>query len=140
MKKILFLLAFVLSTGLLSAQQQWTVCFRGKTCLKNVEEDPAGNLIRISKAGLAKKGDLTIRFSTDDGTVYRHLMADDQNRSGIKGWENIGSSFSVNTGELKKLFEGRKKVLFYFTEIPRDPEKAALVRVRPVHLFTLELN
>lgn len=140
MKKILFLLALVFSTAILSAQQQWTVCYRGKTCLKNGEEDPAGNLIKITKAGLAKKGDLTIRFKTDDGTVYRHLMADDQNRSGIKGWENIGTSFSISTAELKKLFNGRTKVLFYFTEIPKDPEKAALVRVRPVHLFTLELN
>ena len=140
MKKILFLLVLVFSTGLLSAQQQWTVCFRGKTCLKNAEEDPAANIIKISPASLSKKGDLTIRFAEDDGTVFRNLMADDSNRSGIKGWDNIGTGISIPTAELKKLFAGRKKVLFYFTEIPKDPEKAALVRVRPVHLFTLELN
>jgi len=38
------------------------------------------------------------------------------------------------------LFSGRTKLLFYFTEIPKDPAKAAVVRIRPVHLCTLVIE
>lgn len=134
------LAAAFLFAGSLHAQQRWTVSYQKKIKLKSVEEDPENNTIRIKRSRLSAAGDLIITFAINDGTVNRTVMADDSSRSGIKNWENVNKKLSIKAAELQKLFQSRDKILFYFTEIPKDPEKAAVVRMRPVHLFTLVIK
>jgi len=140
MKKLLLLIsAFVISMTIYG-QQRWTVSHQKMVILTNVEEDPESNTITLSKSSLSQEGNLTFTFKINDGTVNRTLMADDSSRVGIKSWENIKKTTSISNAELKKLFNGRTKIMFYFTEIPKDPAKAAVVRMRPVHLCTLMLK
>jgi len=140
MKKILFFFCAVLLNLAVQAQQSWTVSHQKKVLLKNVEEDTEGNTIKIRKSALSQAGYLTITFKVNDGTVNRTLMADDSSRAGIKSWEKVKKTISLSNAELKKLFKGRNKVVLYFTEIPKDPAKAAVVRMRPVHLCTLVIK
>lgn len=140
MKKIFFLFIAAIFSLAIQAQQSWTVIHQKKTLLKNVEEDKEGNIIKIKKSTLSLSGCLTISFKVNDGTVIRTLMADDSSRVGIKSWENVKKTVSISNADLKKLFRGRNKIMLYFTEIPKDPAKAAVVRMRPLHLCTLELT
>ncbi len=140
MKKIIFLFIASLFSLAIYAQQSWTVSHQKKTMLKNVEEDTEANIIKIRKSTLSLSGCLTISFKVNDGTVIRTLMADDSSRVGIKSWENVKKTISITNADLKKLFNGRNKIVLYFTEIPKDPAKAAVVRMRPLHLCTLVLK
>ncbi|MBI3137160.1 MAG: hypothetical protein HYZ15_01100 [Sphingobacteriales bacterium] len=140
MKKTIVLLSILCCTATLFGQQRWTVSHQKKTILKNAGEDEKKNIIVINKATLSLSGCLTIRFKINDGTVNRTLMADDSSRVGLKSWENVKTTISVKNADLKKLFDGRDKLLFYFTEIPKDPAKAAVVRMRPLHICTLVLK
>lgn len=140
MKKIIFLFFASLLSLATHAQQSWTVTHQKKTLLKNVEEDTEGNTIRIKKSTLSLSGCLTITFKVNDGTVNRTLMADDSSRVGLKSWEKVKKTISISNADLKKLFKGRNTIILYFTEIPKDPAKAAVVRMRPVHLCTLVIK
>ena len=140
MKKLFLLITVFIISMTIYGQQRWTVSHQKMVILKNVEEDPESNTITVSKSSLSQEGNLTFTFKINDGTVNRTLMADDSSRVGIKSWENIKKTTSISNAELKKLFNGRTKIMFYFTEIPKDPAKAAVVRMRPVHLCTLMLK
>ena len=140
MKKLFLLITVFIISMTIYGQQRWTVSHQKMVILKNVEEDPESNTITVTKSSLSQEGNLTFTFNINDGTVNRTLMADDSSRVGIKSWENIKKTTSISNAELKKLFNGRTKIMFYFTEIPKDPAKAAVVRMRPVHLCTLMLK
>lgn len=140
MKPLLLFVAAFLLCGTVNAQQRWTVSYQKKIKLKSVEEDPETNTIGIKRSQLSAAGDLIITFKVNDGTVNRTVMADDSSRSGINSWENVPKTLTIKAAELRELFRSRDKVLFYFTEIPKDPDQAAVVRMRPVHLFTVVLK
>lgn len=137
MKKIFFLGLLLSAFFISGAQTSWSVSCSGKPILKNASEAPQKNVLSIKRSSLKKSGNITISFDKADSTSIRTLMADDSNRSGIKSWEDVTKPVVITNAELKQLFTGRNTIHFYFTEIPRDPAKAALVRVRPVHLCTV---
>ncbi|MBN8686439.1 MAG: hypothetical protein J0M10_05455 [Chitinophagales bacterium] len=137
MKQLLVLIAVILLAGQLTAQQRWTLSYQKKVRLKSVEENPTANAITIKRASLKAASDLVITFKVNDGKVNRTVMADDSSRSGIKNWDKVKKTLTIKAAELRKLFKERDTILFYFTEIPKDPALAAVVRMRPVHLFTL---
>ncbi|MEQ1677694.1 MAG: hypothetical protein ABL876_13380 [Chitinophagaceae bacterium] len=89
---------------------------------------------------MKKPGNITISFAKKDTASVITIMADDANRSGLKSWENVSQKITITSAELKELFTGRSKIVFYYTAIPRDPEKAAIVRMRPIHLCTVVLQ
>ncbi len=140
MKKILLSAVFLLSLVAAQAQTRWTVSCSGKAVLKNVEEDPQKNTLRIKRSSLSKTGNITIAFASYDTSVIRTVMADDSTRVGLKSWEDVKKPLAISNADLKVLLTGRNRIDIYFTEIPRDPKKAALVRVRPVHLCTIRLQ
>lgn len=50
------------------------------------------------------------------------------------------TSTKISGTELKKLFAGKKKIVIYTVSLPTNPDLAARIRVRRVHLCTLELQ
>jgi hypothetical protein len=141
MKYIFFILLFC-SVTVAHGQDEHTWCIRlnGKTRLKNAAENTDKNRILIRTADLEKKGSLQIHFHRSDTAMRRTVMVYDENSNGLKNWEEAKKYWKMSTAELKELFRSRSTLKFYFTEIPRDPEKAMVVRVRMVHLCTLELK
>ena len=71
--------------------------------------------------------------------MRRTIMVDDSAGSGIKNWEEVKRQWQITTAELKQILQKSGDISFYFTEIPRDIDKAMLVRIRPVHLCTVKL-
>jgi hypothetical protein len=140
MKKNIILLLLACSSLLLNAQMNWNIKYQKKDLLKNVSEDAAKNLVTITKASLKKSGSFTIAFNKPDTSNTYTLMVDDDNRSGIKSWDNVTKSVAITTAELKTLLLNRGKIHFYYTAIPKDPAKAAIVRMRPIHVCTLLLK
>ena len=134
---ILFLaLLFSVSTG--NAQYKWCVSMLGKTKLKNVEENREGNVVMVTTAELNKPGWFEIKFNKYDTAMRRTVFVNDASGSSMQNWEEVKKSWKISTNELKKLLEKGGNLSFYFTEIPRDINKAMLVKVRPLHLCTVK--
>ncbi len=140
MKKAILLTSLLFTFLTMQAQTKWSISLSGKVVLKNRTEDPEKNILKIKRPGLKKPGNITISFAKKDTASVITIMADDANRSGLKSWENVSQKITITSAELKELYTGRSKIVFYYTAIPRDPEKAALVRMRPIHLFTVVLQ
>jgi hypothetical protein len=140
MKKIILLLFFTGAAFMVNAQMNWNVSYRNKAVFKKITENVAKNNFTIAKSNLSKPGSLILTLNSADTAYNITLMADDENRSGIKSWENITRPVTISNADLKGLFADKKTIHFYYTSIPKDPEKAMLVRMRPVHICTVVLK
>ena len=63
----------------------------------------------------------------------------DENDQELSRKDNTRNA-KITAAELKKLFGDKKKIKIYTIAVPTDPDLAARVRVRRMHLCTLELN
>ena len=115
----------------------WNVSYMGKSLLKKAPENPAKNVVTIKKSDLLKKGSFIITFNKIDTSSNITLMADDENRSGLMSWENITRSVTISNANFKHLLANRKTIQFFYSAIPKDPAKAMLVRMRPIHVCTV---
>lgn len=129
--------AFVTMT---QSQESWTIGYGKKTILKKVSEDRVKNIFTISKSSLSSNSKLIIQLYAVDTANTITLMANRDNGNNVKEWEYSGKTFSITAGELKTLFGTDGKLHFYYRSLPKDPEKAAVVRIRPVHVCTITLK
>ncbi|HEV7783657.1 MAG TPA: hypothetical protein VGO58_20450, partial [Chitinophagaceae bacterium] len=86
--------------------------------------------------------------AADEKEWVRTLMIDDSTGAGIIELPEIKSvkkskaqiTYTIPNKQLKEILAHNKKIMIYFTSIPSDPAKAALVRIRPVHICTIGLE
>ena len=102
------------------SEEPFSFSFVVSSCCQN-SNHPVYNVMR-EKAPL---------FYINDG--------DDKNYRTIEVNKQSGR-ITVNAAVLQKLMNKRKPVLIYTTSLPKDPSKAALVRVRRILLCTIEWN
>jgi hypothetical protein len=105
--------------------------------LKAVSEQEEKNIVSLTDASLKSIGYFEIDFSRSDTSMRRTILVNDGSGSGLSSWEEVKRKWRIPNKELSKMMEGRDQLKFYYTEIPRDVNKAMLVRVRPVHLCTI---
>ena len=142
MNKLVLILLFTFGTFMAEAQTGWTVSYQKKVLLKNAVEDKEKNVVNIKKSTLKSTVFLQLN-PVDADTAYNITIeaeAVGEEFTGLKSWEYSGKAVSISGTELKTLFTGRKKLAFYYTAIPKDPNLAAVVRVRKVHICTVNLK
>jgi hypothetical protein len=145
MKKKFLLLILSFAYLLPQAQQgdSWKIKWNKKIILETGQENETANTRRIKEADLDKNCFLEILYKEADAKKEKEW-----NRSFIFFGENDSElsrkdssrKIKISGAELKKLFGNKKKVMLFTIAIPTDPEMAAIVRVRRVHLCTLELQ
>ncbi len=140
MKKILLTFLSLAFFIMAQSQESWTICYGKKTILKKVSEDRVKNTFAINKSSLTTNIKFTIQLHAVDTANNITLMANLDNSNTVKEWEYTGKSFNIGSSELKTLFGSGNKLDFYYRSIPKDPEKAAVVRIRPVHICTITLK
>lgn len=106
----------------------------GKTKLKQVEENREGNMVMVTTAELNKTGWFEIKFNKYDTAMRRTVFVNDASGLSMQNWEEVKKNWRISTEALKKLFDKGGELSFYFTEIPRDINKAMVIKVRPLHL------
>jgi hypothetical protein len=141
MKPVLLLFAFVASTFHANAQDDnWTVSHNKKTQLKVVSENKAKNIVNLKAAAITKTGSLVISFHHTPAESIRAIKifdgADQQEIFNL----NDRAQLTLTNAELKKLFGEAKQVHVYTLLTPRDPAKAAAVRLRRMHVCTINLK
>jgi hypothetical protein len=137
--KFLLVLVPVLLLSFVPAQDSWKLVLNGKVLLKTATEDAAKNRVKVLKKDLQKKSHMSVvyteaqhtrgweRFITVFDTHDRELL------------QQKGAQFKISNAGLLSLFKKSDTLSVYTWSLPTDPKQKAHVRVRRVHLCTLEL-
>lgn len=146
MKTYIFgILAVIASFGLnaqsLEKTDTWTISLNKKIILSTSNEDETANTKKIQRSALTKKAAfLDIKYT--QGRVRtgwdRSIIFYDENDAELLS-KNIKAGIKLSSKEMKKIATAGKKIKIYTIAVPADPKIAATVRVRRVHLCTLEL-
>jgi len=139
MKAFLLLVALAISTLVMAQNDTWKLSHNGKIRLTASEENEK-NRVEIRAAELNKKGLLSIAYKEGQPQPdwQRELMIYDPADNDLLRQQ--GSLLKISNAELKKLFGKSKTLVVYTMSLPKDPNLAATVRVRRVHLCTLVLK
>jgi hypothetical protein len=118
-----------------------TISHNNKKVLTVTKEDLVKNKIVIKAAELKKTGSLVIAFPVSKAKPEwkRNLMIYDTADNVLLTKENI-TGLTLSNTELTTLLAGKKKFSIFTTSIPTDPKKAAAIRVRRVHVCTVEIK
>ncbi|MCW3120473.1 MAG: hypothetical protein JWM28_4555 [Chitinophagaceae bacterium] len=144
MKKRILSILVCMATLLASAQDgvSWSVKHDKKELLKATKEDPEKNIIPVKLSELSNKSNFSISYAernTGGGrsqwirTIALFTASDSELYRKDAGFINIKDI------QLKKMLLENKIVKVYTWAIPKDPVQAARVRIRRVHLCTIEL-
>jgi len=147
MKRLFLLFSFsfiyILSQSQPVKADSWKIKWNKKTILESSKENEAANTKKIKQAELKKNYSLEISYKESDTQKEkawkRSFIFFDEADKELLRKDNTRST-KLTAAELKKLFGDKKKIKIYTIAIPSDPDLAARVRVRRVHLCTLELQ
>ena len=134
--KTIFLTLMAAMIGLhASAQERWTVELNSKTLLTAKTEDTAANTIGVNDL---KKGSLIVTYVPGqvEGQRKRKLMVYDAGDNELYSKENLSLVIPVKT--LKKWRKTSSRIKIY--TIPVLGESGAMVRLRRIHLCTIQLH
>lgn len=95
-------------------------------------------MVVLSTEELKGVGSFHINFNRSDTSMRRTVFVDGAGDSGIQNWEEVKRRWQLPITDLRKLIEKGGDLSFYYTEIPRDINKAMVIKVRPVHLCTVK--
>lgn len=141
MKLILFIVLGL--TGSLSAfsqQDNWKVLHNGNLCLESALENESRNTLALTKADVAQEGFLWVTYlerNRQKGWKRTIALFDERDREVFK---REGSIMKLNNEQLAPFFNQSKTIKIYTWALPANPEEAARIRIRRVHLCTLILK
>ena len=140
MKKIFLSTGFLFATLFAMAQDTWKIKLNNKTLLSTGTEDESANHRSIAVAEWAKKGNLEVCYKETPAKKEwsRSIFFVDENDNELIRKDNVTHA-KVSIEALKKAFAGKSKIRIFTTSTPTDPDLAARVRIRRVHLYTLDL-
>lgn len=129
------------------AQLAWKVKLGSKVVLQTKGENENKNKVQIKFLNTDRKSNLVFSYhpATDEKAWVRTLMVDDSSGAGIIGSpEDVAVKktkteicFTISNKQLREIKKTHHFIKIYYTSIPSDPAKAALVRVRKVHVCTI---
>lgn len=140
MKVFLFCIIIITSLNM-TAQDSWKVYCGKKQLLKTSVSDEVKNIIRLDEKALSGKNDFIIKYTDEDPQKdwKRMIAVFDEKDNQLRIVENA-DTFTLPVAELKEMLEKKGKLKFYTWSLPNDPELAARIRIRRVHLYTVEMK
>ena len=148
MKAFLLLLSFfavltvsaqkVMNRG--GADASWKLLWGKKTLLKAAAEDEAANVIALKRSDLRKANSLQLLYTPagDQQSGWKRTIAI-YDAADNELYKKEGNTLKISNRTLARLANGKAELKIYTMAVPSDPAKAALVRVRRVHLVTIRV-
>ena len=107
------------------------------------ETNESANVRTIKASDLKKNYVLEISYKEVDVAkekewIRSFMVFDESDQQLLK--KDSTRHIKITSAQLKKLFGDKKKIKIYTIAIPSDPDLAARVRVRRMHLCTLQLQ
>jgi hypothetical protein len=142
MKRIYWILVFIFTTMFANSQDSWKIKLNSKVVLAATAEDEAKNTRKIKRTELNTKGSLEVLYKASKPNTewIRSLMFYGETDNEVFRKDSVTGTTKIKLVTLKEMFGTEKKIRIYTISIPSDPNLAARVRVRRVHLCTLELQ
>ncbi len=115
----------------------WKVSHNSNAVLTATKEDSEKNTVTVSRSDLQEKGALVVVYKDKHAEAgwKREIILVDQDENEIaRGGNKLTTENTVLYNHLSK---GAKSFHVYTWTLPTDPEKAALIRIRRVHLCTI---
>ena len=141
MKTISFLLIFIFISLMSFAQDTWKVYHNKIEILNTGKSDPVQNNIPVKQSDLSAPGLFIVSYIEEkpQKNWIRHLVV-------YNAAENIliqkkgDSMLQLSNETLKDLLVKNGVIKVYTWTLPADPELATRIRVRRIHLCTVELK
>jgi len=147
MKRNLLLLSFlglyICSYAQPASADSWKITWSKKVILQTSETNESANVRTIKASDLKKNFILEISYKEADVAkekewIRSFMLFDENDQQLLK--KDSTRHVKITAAQLKKLFGNKKKIKIYTIAIPSDPDLAARVRVRRMHLCTLQLQ
>jgi len=145
MKNLFFILSFIgismLSESQANQSDSWKIKWNKKTIMETDKENKDDNIRKVKLADLKDNCFLKVSYKENPpkNDWKRDFLFFDENDNQMLRKDST-TSIKIPGTELKKLFANKKKIVIYTVTLPTDPDLAARIRVRRVHLCTLELQ
>ena len=141
--KIISLIITILFVAFSSNAQSdnWKIYSNKKLLLTAKEENETKNVVTIKSADLKKSGQLSIEFHEgvpNKDWIRTFSITDD--KDSILFEKNAMSVVRILNSSLKKMSAGKTRIKIYTWSLPRNPRLASTIRIRRVHLCTLEFE
>lgn len=137
MKTIFFLVAAFCWTTALQAQNSWKVIHNGRQKLQAAAESTVKNVLLFRRSDLKAGGALQVSFTEPKKQKdWQRVIAvfDDKDNELL---QQTGNALKIDNANLDALAKTAKVIKIFTWSLPTDPNMAAAVRVRRVHLCTL---
>lgn len=123
------------------AQDSWTIRLNNKTIITG-KTDADVPVKTIKRSELSKPGSLQVSYkqSPPNPGWKRSILLFDENDVELSRIDSLTAKSKITSATLKKGFAGKNEIRIYTISLPADPGLAAAIRVRRVHLGTLELK
>ena len=140
MKRIALILTLIASGLAGHSQQSWKIKLNGKVLLAASVENETSNTKKVKISTLDKTGtlDILIKEGKPMEGWKRSLLFFDENDNELYRLDSTKGTTRIKNTQIKKRLNNSKKLKIYTVSLPTDPNKAAAIRVRRVHLCTLE--
>ena len=141
MKKISFLLMFVFISLMTFAQDTWKVYHNKIEILNTGKSDPVQNIILVRQSDLNVPGFFIVNYKEDkpQNNWIRFLVVYDS-ADKILILKKGNTLLKLPNKALKDLLAKNGVIKIFTWTLPADPELAARIRVRRLHLCTIELK
>jgi hypothetical protein len=141
MKLVLSILFSTLITMAVNAQDtdSWLVKWDGEKVLSTSNEDKTANTKTVKVPSNPSKSKLEIEYKPRKESLKRSFILFGKNDNELMRFEDTWSA-KICYADLLKSIGDEKQIEIYTIAIPTDPDLAARVRVRRVHLCTLILQ
>jgi hypothetical protein len=137
MKSLFLILILIFSSVHIQAQDRWLVTHNGKEVVAATAEDTVANRVTATHGDLKKWGALRLQYqeTPERPDWKRTLFISDGGQTELKAVSR--NKLKLRNRILRKWLRNSGTLFIYTSSIPADPERAATVRVRRVHLCTL---
>jgi hypothetical protein len=122
------------------AQQGWKLQLDTRVLLHATEENEEKNIVKLKLTDVKKAKQLLLHYNKaeENKDWVRTIALYDEGDKVLATMK--GKKFFISTAVLQKHFKSAGTLKLFTTSIPKDPQLAARIRVRRVHLCTLVMN
>ena len=140
MKLLFFIFQILIMTSAVNAQHSWKITHNGKAKISTSEENESRNRFSIRKTDLAKPGSLWVHYmeweKQQDWERYIGFFDEKENEVFL----DTASVVQITNKKFSALTKGVATVKIYTWSLPTDPELAARIRIRRIHLATISIQ
>jgi hypothetical protein len=140
MKSLVVLLLTLALTHFAQAQESWKIRISGKTLLSASKEDPVKNKISARPSAFKAKKVLEVLFTDSNASKENDRFLGIYGPDDEELVQKMASKLTVSNKKVLAWLKKYGQLKIYTWSLPTDPDLRSRIRIRRIHLCTLELH